>query len=442
MGRVKSSIPKGSFSLKTEKNPKGEQHVYLKYYVEGKYVKTSTNIWLFSEDWDDKHQKVRSRNKQHARFNGILENLKRKIDNKLMEYDEGVITADVVRAIFNGHYQPEHEKAKSITFIDYCHQINNLKYERDDYGHSVHYNNKLNIEKFHKFIRSKRDTPLSLSQINRNIVDEYVAYLLNDKKLGVQTIDKYLTCIIQAVQYAKDYGQLDVLKAQSIIDNVRPSKVERTYNPDNTNEDEVRYLNDEQMAAFIAYQPKSNRAHRTEEFKEIFMFSFYSCGLRISDIITLEWENIDFEKQAINKIQVKTKKKGTISPRLAPQAIEILKKWKEKEINNRFVFNFLPENFIFGKSTEAKLKMKINSATKTINTSLNYIGKAIELPFSLSIHVARHTFCVKALSSSMSLHIVSQLMGHSSTLATEKTYAHYLEDTIDGELKKLDNIYK
>ena len=72
--------------------------------------------------------------------------------------------------------------------------------------------------------------------------------------------------------------------------------------------------------------------------------------------------------------------------------------------------------------------MKINSATKTINTSLNYIGKAIELPFSLSIHVARHTFCVKALSSSMSLHIVSQLMGHSSTLATEKTYAHYLED--------------
>ena len=81
MGRVKSSIPKGSFSLKTEKNPKGEQHVYLKYYVEGKYVKTSTNIWLFSEDWDDKHQKVKSRNKQHARFNGILENLKRKIDN-------------------------------------------------------------------------------------------------------------------------------------------------------------------------------------------------------------------------------------------------------------------------------------------------------------------------------------------------------------------------
>ena len=131
-----------------------------------------------------------------------------------------------------------------------------------------------------------------------------------------------------------------------------------------------------------------------------------------------------------------------LAPRLSSQAIEILKKWEESKKNNRFVFDFLPANFVFCKDNEKELKMKINSATRVINQSLNHIGKEIGLPFSLSIHVARHTFCVMALSCSMSLHIVSQLMGHATIEATEKTYARYLEKTVDAELSKLDKIYK
>ena len=35
MGRRKSDIPKGSFSLKPTPNSKGEEPIYLKYYVQG-----------------------------------------------------------------------------------------------------------------------------------------------------------------------------------------------------------------------------------------------------------------------------------------------------------------------------------------------------------------------------------------------------------------------
>ena len=85
--------------------------------------------------------------------------------------------------------------------------------------------------------------------------------------------------------------------------------------------------------------------------------------------------------------------------------------------------------------------MRINAVDRTINTSLNHIGEQLGLPFSLTIHVARHTFCVKALSAGMSLHLVSQLMGHSSILATEKTYARYLDSTVDREMDKLVGIF-
>ena len=42
MGRKKSEIPKGSFSLKATPNSKGEQPIYLKYYVEWKILRKMT----------------------------------------------------------------------------------------------------------------------------------------------------------------------------------------------------------------------------------------------------------------------------------------------------------------------------------------------------------------------------------------------------------------
>ena len=231
-------------------------------------------------------------------------------------------------------------------------------------------------------------------------------------------------------------------KAQPIIEGAYLDIKKRTYNPDEEDSGSVRYLTDEQLQAFIDYKPRSNRASATNAIKEIFLFSLYACGLRISDIVTLEWPNIDFEEKKIDKIQVKTKQKSKVSPRLPQDAIDILEKWKERNLNERFVFDYLPSNFVFSKENSHELKMKINTADRTINISLNHIGKMLELPFKLTIHVARHTFCVKALNSGMSLHVVSQLMGHSSILATEKTYARYLDSTIDKEVEKLTTIFQ
>ena len=46
---------------------------------------------------------------------------------------------------------------------------------------------------------------------------------------------------------------------------------------------------------------------RQKEFHDMFMFSLFTCGLRLVDIITLKWEHIDFKKKVIKKVQIKTK---------------------------------------------------------------------------------------------------------------------------------------
>ena len=75
----------------------------------------------------------------------------------------------------------------------------------------------------------------------------------------------------------------------------------------------------------------------------MFLFAFHSCGLRVSDIITLQWKQIDFEEGKIYKRLVKN---GRINPiTLTDSAFKILKKWQSYCYNKRFVFNLLPEYF-------------------------------------------------------------------------------------------------
>ena len=443
MGRKKSEIPKGSFWVKAAPNAKGDRPIYLKYYVEGRYAKRSTDLWVLPDDWDEKKQEVKSKNKSAARLNGKLTSLKKKVDDQLLSFTDGVITWRIVQEMLDGRFVPEGEKAKVIQFIDYCNSLNETLYKREDYGYSVYYNGKLYIKQFEKFLTEyKHLSSLSLQQVSKELFDEYVGYKINVKQYKTnEGINKSLTPLIKAVRYARDNGLIEMSKAQPILDGAYLEVKSRTYNPEKEEAREVRYLSDEQIEDFIAYEPRSNRKDATKDIKDVFLFSLYACGLRISDIVTLEWSNIDFEERKISKIQVKTKQRSKVSPRLPEQAVEILQKWQARHLNERFVFNYLPQDFVFSKETSHALKMRINAVDRTINTSLNHIGKQLGLPFSLTIHVARHTFCVKALNAGMSLHLVSQLMGHSSILATEKTYARYLDSTVDREMDKLVGIF-
>ena len=64
MGRTKPAIPAGNFWLRPSTNQKGETPVYVRYYVQGKYIKKSTNVFVNPSDWDNKKQEVKSRNRQ------------------------------------------------------------------------------------------------------------------------------------------------------------------------------------------------------------------------------------------------------------------------------------------------------------------------------------------------------------------------------------------
>lgn len=59
----------------------------------------------------------------------------------------------------------------------------------------------------------------------------------------------------------------------------------------------------------------------------------------------------------------------------------------------------------------------------------------LSLALPCIFHVARHTFAVMALNRGISLHMISQLLGHGSIITTEKVYAQFLPNTINDTVR-------
>lgn len=186
------------------------------------------------------------------------------------------------------------------------------------------------------------------------------------------------------------------------------------------------------MNALLQYY-KTCKEPRRKEFIEMFIFAFHACGLRVVDVMTLQWSNVDFKKKELSKVMIKTSKRHII-PLNAP-AIDILQRWYKKRGNKKFVFDLVKDNLDIDDS-EALYKAR-NNATKCINQSLVVVGEEIGLTFNLSMHAARHTFAVLALNKGLSMSVVSRLLGHASTDVTEKVYAKFLPDRLTDELNRL-----
>lgn len=140
------------------------------------------------------------------------------------------------------------------------------------------------------------------------------------------------------------------------------------------------------------------------EVRRAFLFSCYS-GLRLCDIRTLKWSDVDFESSILSIIQNKTKQ--ILKVKLSKEAIRILGK---PFGNSELVFN---------------LKITDNA----INDSISLWVKAAGIKKHITYGCSRHSFITNILNATGNLKVAGTLAGHTTTRHTEK-YAHLLDSTL------------
>lgn len=429
MGRVKASKLAGKFYLRTDRKPdkNGKLPIYLDYTIGTKHARTDTEVWVEEKYWDEKNRVVNRKHPQCVRLNKQLEAKRDEIDEAIFEYSQRnkrlTINAlrDLVQGKVNGLSADE-------DFVAYAIEVIEEEYKFGKIGVSVRDNAICGLNKFKQFLsQTQGEEEIYISEISVDIIKQYIYWRQGKGNINA-TINKSLTPIIKAARRAVVDKLMDASVAEMISRLYLPTKKELG---DDEEDDDIHYLTEEQMAKFVALYDVV-KYPRTKDFMDMFLFSFNACGLRVSDIITLEWKNIDFKKRELKKILFKGDVPHSIP--LNDNAMQILERWYEKSDGDRFVFGLLPNNFDMQDKEERK-RQRLNK-NRALITSLKTLGDKIGLPFNLTMHVARHTFAVWALNREVDIHKISRLMGHSSVLVTEKVYAKFMPKTLEKEVQE------
>ena len=442
MGRPKRLYPLGKYRLRTPKTiDKSKTYpIELEYTWNRQVLRKSANIFVKATDWNQNGNQGRgeirsSYGNEYKRLNKVLMERVDTMDAQLAEYNvkhPNQITAEVIAGFLS--HKPLTRKDQGKDFAEFVLERLESEYSRHKIGRSRYKNGICCMNVFTTFLRATNQgtyekDKIYVGDITPELIDGYITWRRDIRQNGDETINHSLTPILKACSYAAELGMIEQSVNARIQDMMIVTKPSLS---DEESEFDGKALTKEQMDALLEYY-KNCKEPRRKEFMEMFFFAFHACGLRIVDVMTLQWGHINFEKKELRKIMIKTSNRHVIP--LTEPALKILRKWQEKRVGCRYVFDLVNDNLDLN-DEEALYKARIN-ATKCIGQSLAVVGEQLEFPFSLSMHVARHTFAVMALNKGLSMSVVSRLLGHGSTDITEKVYAHFLPETLSAEMDKL-----
>jgi integrase len=294
-----------------------------------------------------------------------------------------------------------------IDFVEFAKKRFQDRYDSGKIGVSSRENGISYVNQFAKFLKQEHrgshgqhNELLYLGEITEQLVLDFRNWHLdNDRK--VDTVNKIVQAIGSVCQYASQMRYVPIEVTLAIKDLHLSDKSL------DAEEVTVKYLTEDELKEFASIRDTLPHI-RMKEFHDMFMFSFYACGLRLIDMMTLRWVDIDFTKRVIRKVQVKTRNRNVIPIRDA--AIEILDRWKGRY--KVFVFGLLEDKFDL--NDDELLRKRRNSVTNTINTSLKRQSKFANLNNEITFHWSRHTWAVLSLERGVEISKISRLLGHTS----------------------------
>lgn len=449
MGRAKKVAVIGKLRLKYLKNKYDTDKTYpivYEYLYNRKAIRRNSPFKAKVEHWNQsanngKGGLLRGYGDDYIRDTNKMLSYLSTIDDRIRDYAEkhpNKLNPDIIHSLL--YDEPLTRQDEGKDFIDYVKDNLKQRYNANDIKLSRYENGLSCMEVFSQFLVSThkgtyKPNSIYLGEIDGDLIDDYIDYRKNVKGNSDATINHSLTPIIIACRKAA----MRHLIPEDIYDEIKDKRVTEDASSVDDEGFDGKYLNKEGIKQLIDFYSKDIEIRR-KEYIEMFLFAFYAGGLRLVDIMTLQWKHIDFDKNEMKKTLIKSlkyqKKRNTV-PLTAP-ALQILNKWKNMKRREKFVFDLVQDDFDIN-NEEARYKAR-NSVNKKVNQALKVVGEKMELPFSLHFHTARHSFAINALNDAehpMDMYQVSRLLGHTSTNVTEKVYADYIGDTLTDKMNDL-----
>jgi integrase/recombinase XerC len=258
-------------------------------------------------------------------------------------------------------------------------------------------NYRLDLEDFRKFLG---EAPLE--KIDYLMLRKYLA-LLKERNLSARSLGRRLSALRSFFRFLSREGYL---KANPV--SMLSSPKLQKHLPQFLTEDEVIKL----INSVFVGEELDEKALRDKAILE----TFYSCGIRISELAGLDISDIDFIAGVI-KVLGKGRKERIVP--VGDIAIAAIRKYiQSREREDKALF------------------LNKNSRRISIRGVRNIVGKYIRLAGikqGVSAHTLRHSFATHLLNRGADLRTVQELLGHVN-LSTTQIYTHLTTE-------KLKNVY-
>ena len=384
-------------------NKQHKAPINLKITSRGKRKYIPTGYSVKETEWDFEKNQVKSTYKNSARLNNILRSLLVEYEAKIIDIEskEHYHTVAAIKAKIVSN--------KSMKLFPYADDYNLGLKVRGKYG--TYKRGVTVINKLKEFIK---DEDILIEEFNQEMVNKFDFFLRDKYRNSNSTIHanmKFIKTII--IKYIKD-GNMSYDKNPFINYSVKADESTRAF------------LSSEELLEIenLKLDINSSMYHH----RNIYVFSAYAGGLRISDVLQLTWASLEGEK--LNLIIQKTKKQ--INIKIPKKALDIISLYDNNDKK--------PDDLIFpllkckDKSNAIDLFNAISSATAFTNADLKEIVKMTKIKKRISFHTARHTFATTALQKGMRIEYVSKYMGHSDIKETQ-IYAKIINQELDKAIE-------
>jgi len=263
------------------------------------------------------------------------------------------------------------------------------------------------------FIKFRKGKDIVLSKIDKRLMEDYEKWL-KENNICLNTISCYLRSLRAIYNKAV---------SNELIEQKNPFKNVFTGNETTRK----RAIGSNEINKLQAISLKSGSVLQT--VRDIFLFSFYACGIPFIDIAFMKKDNIK-DGYLIYK-RHKTQQK--ISIKLEPCMQEIIDRYWSAD--GDYVFPFIT-NY-----DKEKSYRQYRSRLCYYNSVLKKLRDMAGISGNLTSYVPRHTWASLAFESNVDMSVISKALGHTTTNTTQ-TYIKGINNTLlyDANKKLLKKI--
>lgn len=260
---------------------------------------------------------------------------------------------------------------------------------------------------FRSFMLCRQGKDLSLDQLSCLDIDDYESYLRRNN-LKLNTISYYLKRLRAIYNRAvKEYAFTDTKPFVGSYTQTEPTS--------------KRAIEVDEIKKLASAEPQTEEESLA---KDLFLFSYYTCGMSFVDIAYLKKTDI-----RDGHLIYKRKKTGQeLSVVWHPNMQRIVD--RHPSLDGEHLLGIIDNNL------SVNLRKQYHYRQCRVNQTLQQFAKRIGLPMKVTMYCARHSWATIAREKGISVSAISQSLGHH----TEKTTQIYLKAIDTKEIDRCNNI--